>query len=72
MPWAYPDICQKINEHIQALCDAGVALSFLSICSIMVAFIEHDAPPDRTRTFGLVQRFKVRTEVQDRTSAALW
>jgi len=27
--------------------------------------------PDRTRTLGPVQRFEVRTEVQDRTSAAL-
>jgi hypothetical protein len=54
----YPEIRQKIDDRIQALRDAGVALSLMSIRATMIAFIEHDAPHLFSRSFPDGSKFR--------------
>lgn len=48
----YADIQKQINHQLTSLCEAGVALSLLTIRGIMVAHIQHGAPHLFERPIG--------------------
>jgi hypothetical protein len=54
----YPEIRQKIDDRIQALRDAGVALSLMSIHATMIAFIEQYALHLFSRSFPDGSKFR--------------